>query len=121
MSGIAEFTVLMTFRGCPEGFVPNVDDPFTVCTIPLDAPDASLVGEWGESLIPITSLERQYNGEYIYYASSGYGYYLVLTGLEPVLRDGFLIYGVDDQDGSSYITLLNDGETREIFIFYYYN
>jgi hypothetical protein len=116
-----EATLLMTFRACPEGFVPDVDDPFVDCTIPLDAPDASVVGIWGEdsSLVPITSLERQYNGEYIYYLDSSSGY-LELRSLDPVLRDDFLIYGVDDQDGSSYITLLDNGETHEIFIFYYY-
>jgi hypothetical protein len=121
-SGVTEATVLMTFRGCPEGFVPDVDDPYAVCTIPLDAPDASLVGEWGvgQSLVPITGLERQYDGSYIFHAGSDGGYYLELTGMEPVLRDDFLVYGVDDQDGSSYITLLDNGETREIVVFYYY-
>ncbi len=115
-------TVVVTFRGCPESFVPDVEDPYAACTIPLDAPDASLVGEFGvgQSLVPITGLERQYDGSYIFYASSDGGFYLELTGLEPVLRDDFLIYGVDDQDGSSYITLLDNGETREIVVFYYY-
>lgn len=121
-SGVTEATVLMTFRGCPEGFVPDVDDPYTACTIPLDAPDASLVGELGvgQSLVPITGLEREHDGAYIFHASTDNGYYLHLTGLEPVLRDDFLIYGVDDQDGSSYITLLDDGETCQISVFYYY-
>ncbi len=84
--------------------------------------DASIVGELGveQSLVPITGLERKYDGSYIFHASSDVGYYLELTGLEPVLRDYFLIYGVDDQDSSSYITLLDNGETHEIFVFYYY-
>jgi murein DD-endopeptidase MepM/ murein hydrolase activator NlpD len=119
--GSTQATVLLTFRACPEGFAPDVDDPFVDCTIPLDAPDASVVGVWGEpsSLVPITSLERQYNGEYVYYLNSSTGY-LELRSLEPVVRDDFLVYGVDDQDGSSYVTLLDNGETREIFVFYYY-
>jgi len=71
--------------------------------------------------VPITSLDRQYDGAYIFNANSDHGYYLELTGLEPVLRDDFLIYGVDDQDGSSYITLLDNGDTREVHVFYYYN
>ena len=121
-SGATDATVLMTFRGCPEWFVPNVDDPYSACTEPLDAPDASLVGEWGvgQSLVPITGLQREYDGSYVFHASSENGYYLELTGLEPVLRDDFLVYGADDQDGSSYITPLDNGETHQIFVFYYY-
>ncbi len=54
--GSGTATVLITFRGCPESFVPDVDDPYTACTTPLDAPDASLVGEWGDgqSLVSIS-------------------------------------------------------------------
>jgi hypothetical protein len=121
--GAVEATVYMTFRGCPEGFVPNTVDPYTACTIPLDAPDASRVGEWGDgsSLIPITGLQREYDGAYILPVTSQSGYSLHLTGLEPVLRDGFLIYGVDEQEGASYISMLANGESRKISIFYYYD
>jgi hypothetical protein len=121
-SGGAGVTVVMTFRGCPEGFVPGSDDPFSSCTIPLDAPDAALVGEAGlwQSFVSIAALERQYGGQYVFRASASGGFTLELTGLEPVLRDDFLIYGVDGQNGSSYTTLLVAGETREIFVFYYY-
>jgi murein DD-endopeptidase MepM/ murein hydrolase activator NlpD len=121
--GVVEATVRMIFRGCPEGFVPDTVDPYTTCTIPLDAPDASRVGKAGvdSSLKPIMGLQREYDGTYIFHASGEGGYSLVLTGLEPVLRDGFLIYGVDDYDGASYVSLLDNGEVREIAVFYYYD
>jgi hypothetical protein len=121
-SGGAGVTVVMTFRGCPEGFDPGADDPFSSCTIPLDAPDAALVGASGvgQGFVSIAALERQYGGEYVFRASSSGGFALEMTGLEPALRDDFLVYGVDGQNGSTYSAALVDGETREIFVFYYY-
>jgi hypothetical protein len=60
-------TLLMTFRGCPEGFDPAIADFDANCTIPLDAPDASLIywGGDGEGGMNIAWLDRQNDGTHI--------------------------------------------------------
>ncbi len=119
--GTGEATVLMTFRGCPEGFDANVGDFFAACTIALDAPDAAIVvwGGDGQGGMNITGLDRQYNGEYVFAAGPG-TMSLQLSGLAPVLRDGYTVVGSDSVNGETFTVALVDGETREIFVFYYY-
>jgi hypothetical protein len=114
-------TLLMTFRGCPEGFDPNIDDPYANCTIPLDAPDASLIiwGGDGQGGMNITGLDRQYDGAYIYNAGPP-TMNVHLGRLAPVVRDDYQVIGADSVDGDSYTINLSDGETREVFIFYYF-
>ena len=119
--GSGAATMLMTFRACPEGFSPTTDDFFTNCTIPLDAPDASFInwGGDGQGGINITGLDRQYNGAYIYNAGPG-AMNLELSGLAPVVRDAYEVIGADGESGSTYIVNLIDGETREVYVFYYF-
>lgn len=119
--GTGEATVLMTFRGCPEGFDANVGDFFAACTIALDAPDAAIVvwGGDGQGGMNITGLDRQYNGEYVFTAGPG-TMNLELSGLAPVLRDAYQVIGFDGVNGDTFTVALVDGETREIFVFYYY-
>jgi hypothetical protein len=117
----ASATLLMTFRGCPEGFDPNFDDPYASCTIPLDAPDASQILWGGDGMggMPITGLDRQYDGAYIYNAGP-LTMNVHLGRLAPVVRDAYQVIGADSVNGDSYTINLADGETREIFIFYYF-
>jgi hypothetical protein len=118
--GSGEATLLMTFRGCPDGFDPATDDFYANCTIPLDAPDNAFVdfhgeGQGGEF---IAMLDRQYNGEYVYKANPG-TMNVELRYLDPVVRDAYQVFGADGGDGSSYTVNLVDGETREVFVFYW--
>ena len=113
--------MLMTFRACPEGFDPAFDDYFAECTIPLDAPDAAFYyhggdGQGGDSIV---RLDRQYDGAYVYNAGP-HTMNVELSGLAPVLRDAYEVFGFDSVDGETYSFNLVDGETREVFIFYYY-
>lgn len=108
----------MIFRGCPDGFDPAVDDYFANCTIPLDAPDASVI-TWGEGgCMNITGLDRQYDGAYIF-AAGPYMMNIFLSGLAPVIRDAYAVIGADTTT-NGYSMILTDGETREVFIFYYF-
>lgn len=120
-NGDSEATMLMTFRACPEGFHPDTDDFFAECTIPLDAPDASVIvwGGDGQGGMNITDPDRQYNGAYIYEAGS-HTMNVSLFDLEPVTRDAYTVVGADSMSGDGYQIDLATGETREIFIFYYY-
>lgn len=120
-SGVTEATVLMTFRGCPEGFVPDIDDPYTACTIPLDAPDASFIswGDDGQGGMSITGLERRYDGAYVYTAGPD-TMSLQLSGLAPVVRNAYQVIGADGVNGDIYTVNLVAGEIREVFVFYYY-
>jgi hypothetical protein len=120
-SDSGEATLLMTFRGCPEGFDPATGDFFTDCTIPLDAPDASFLywGGDGQGGVNIAFLDRQYNGAYVFTAGPG-TMNLELSGLAPVLRDAYQVVGVDGVNGDTFTVDLVDGETREVFVFYYY-
>jgi hypothetical protein len=117
----ASATLLMTFRGCPEGFDPNFDDPYASCTIPLDAPDASQILWGGDGMggMPITGLDRQYDGAYIYNAGP-LTMNVHLGRLAPVVRDAYQVIGADSVNGDSYTINLTYGETREVFIFYYF-
>lgn len=117
----ADSTLLMTFRGCPTSFNAATDDFFTDCTIPLDAPDASIIvwGGDGQGGMEITALDRQYNGAYVYTAGSVISR-VQLSGLAPVVRDSYQVMGFDSVNGDTYTINLTTGETRNVFIFYFY-
>jgi murein DD-endopeptidase MepM/ murein hydrolase activator NlpD len=119
--GSGEATLLMTFRGCPEGFDPNTGDFWAECTIPLDAPDASIIvwGGDGQGGMSITGLDRRNNGEYVYDAGPG-TMSVELSGLAPVVRNAYQVFGADNASGDTYTINLVDGETREVFVFYWY-
>lgn len=114
-------TLLMTFRACPEGFTPATGDYFADCTIPLDAPDASFLyhGGDGQGGQNIAWMDRQYNGAYIFNAGPQ-TMSLQLSGLAPVVRNAYQVIGADSGNGSTFTVNLVDGETREVFIFYYF-
>lgn len=115
-------TLLMTMRGCPEGFNPSTDDFFANCTIPLDAPDASFLyhGGDGQGGMNIMWMDRQHNGAYIFQAGP-YTMNVTLSGLTPVVRDGYTVIGADGVSGDQVTINLTDGETREVFVFYWFN
>ncbi|MGB3305859.1 MAG: prealbumin-like fold domain-containing protein [Thermomicrobiales bacterium] len=117
----AKATLQMTFRGCPEWFNPSTDDFFANCTIPLDAPDASIIvwGGDGQGGMSITALDRQHDGAYIYNAGPS-TMHLQLSKMAPVVRDGYEVVGADGVNGDTYTVNLVDGETREVFVFYYF-
>lgn len=114
-------TLTMTMRGCPEGFDPNTDDFFTNCTVPLDAPDASFLyhGGDGQGGRNIMWMDRQYNGAYIFNAGP-YTMNVSLSGLAPVVRDGYTVIGADSVNGDQVNINLVNGETREVWVFYYF-
>ena len=109
----------IVMRGCPEGFNPNGGNFHVECTIPLDAPDVSVIGS-NQNFVPITSLERRWDGGYVFYANSG-ALSVHVSGLAPVLRDGYQVWNYDRQEGDTYSFDLVAGETREAHVFYYYN
>lgn len=111
----------MTFRACPDGFDPVADDYFNDCTVPLDAPDAAVIlwGGDGQGGMEITGLERAYNGAYLYTAGPN-TMNLDLTYLDPVLRDAYQVFGFDGVNGDVYTINLSPGETRDVFLFYYF-
>jgi hypothetical protein len=117
----AESTLLLTFRGCPVGFNAASDDFYAGCTIPLDAPDTSVIvwGGDGQGGMEITALDRQYNGAYVYTAGSIVSS-VQLSGLAPVVRDTYQVMGFDGVYGDTYTINLTTGQTREVFVFYYY-
>ncbi|MGC4105863.1 MAG: hypothetical protein QM753_05815 [Thermomicrobiales bacterium] len=114
-------TLLITFRACPEGFDPSTGDFYAECTIPLDAPDAAVIswGGDGQGGMNITGLDRQYDGAYIY-AGGPMTMSVQLFGLEPVLRDAYQVFGADGGAGGGYRINLVNSETRQVFVFYYY-
>lgn len=120
-SSTGKATTLMTFQGCPEGFDPNTGNFYADCTIPLDAPDASIIawGGDGQGGMNITGLDRQYDGAYIYNAGS-LTMNLQLSGMAPVVRDAYQVVGADGVNGDTYTINLINGETREVFVFYYF-
>jgi lysophospholipase L1-like esterase len=113
-------TILMTFRACPDGFDPATGDFAADCTIPLDAPDAAIIvwGGDGQGGMNITGLDRQYDGTYSYTAGSQ-TMNLQLSGLAPVVRNAYQVVGADAVNGETYTVNLADGETRQVFIYYY--
>lgn len=119
-SGAVEYTILMTFRGCPEGFDPATGDFYAECTIPLDAPDAAVIvwGGDGQGGMSITQLGRQDDGTYVYTSSQASG--VTLSGLAPVLRDAYQVFDSDGGDGSTYTVHPAPGEVRQVTIYYYY-
>jgi len=114
----ATMTILM--RGCPDGFDPGSDDFFDDCTTPLDAPDAATIywGGDGQGGMEITALDRQSNGAYVYEAGT-HTMNVELSGLAPVVRNAYQVFGFDDVNGETYTFNLADGETREVAVFYY--
>lgn len=113
-------TLKITMRGCPEGFNPNMDDYATNCTIPLDAPDASILLDLRMTSTTISGLEREYDGTYVYEASSPAAT-IILDGMAPVVRDSYSVFGHDsiDETGRYWINY-SDGGTRHVFVYYYY-
>jgi hypothetical protein len=43
-----------------------------------------------------------------------------LYGLAPVVRDHYRVFGADSEIEGRFVVDLVDGETREVFVFYYY-
>ena len=112
----------ITFRGCPEGFDPNVGDYFAECSIPLDAPDASFIfwGGDGQGGMNIMYLDRLYDGTYVY-TGGRTPMTVVLSGMAPVVRNAYTIFGFDGNLGDGRFSVaLSPGQTREVFVFYYY-
>jgi hypothetical protein len=122
--GSGEATLLVTFRGCPEEFDPATGDFFAECTIPLDAPEAAFI-YWGVKLendpggMHITDLERRDNGAYVFQAGPG-RLDLNISHLSPVVRDAYRVIGADNDVGIDHLVYLAGGETREVYVFYYY-
>jgi len=114
-------TLRLTFRGCPAGFDAGSDDFFGECAIPLDAPDASIItwGGDGQGGMEITALDRAWDGTYVYTAGPD-ATSLQLQHLDPMVRTAFQVIGFDTVRGDVYTFDLEPGETREVFIFYYY-
>ena len=113
-------TVNLTFRGCPDNVDATSVNPFEVCTIPLDAPDASvLVWEDGGG-VSILDLPRQYDGTYQFLTPVGV-FGVALVDIAPVLRDAYVIYGANEGAGDAWAIYLSPGEVRDIWIFYYYS
>lgn len=114
-------TLLITMRGCPEGFNPETDDFFANCTEPLDAPDASFLyhGGDGQGGMNIMWMDRQYDGAYIFNAGPN-TMNVTLSGLAPVVRDGYTVVGADSVSGDQVTINLVNGETRQVYVFYYY-
>lgn len=115
-------TLIITMRGCPEGFDPNTGDFWMECTIPLDAPDNAILiwGGDGQGGMNIAWMDRQYNGAYIYEAGP-HTMNLQMTGLAPVVRDGYQVFGFDGVSGEHFNINLTNGETREVFVFYWFD
>jgi hypothetical protein len=67
----------------------------------------------------ITGLDRQYNGEYVYDAGPG-TMSVELSGLAPVVRNAYQVIGADGASGDAYTVNLTDGETREVYVFYWF-
>lgn len=116
-----EATLSMTLRGCPDGFDAATDDFFENCTVPLDAPDAAVIlwGGDGQGGMEISLLDRAYNGAYLYTAGP-LTMSVDLTGLAPVVRDDYQVFGFDSVNGDTYTINLSPGESREVFVFYYF-
>jgi hypothetical protein len=114
----ATMTILM--RGCPEGFDPAADDFFDDCTTPLDAPeDATIVwGGDGQGGTEIALLDRESNGAYVYNAGT-FTMNVDISGLAPVVRNAYQVFGYDAVQGETFTFNLQDGETREVFVFYH--
>ena len=98
--GSAEATLLMTFRGCPEGFNPASGDFSAECTIPLDAPDAAFI-YWGVKLetdpggMHVADLRPARRLAPMAPARAG-RMDLTLSNLTPVVRDAYQVVGADD-------------------------
>jgi hypothetical protein len=108
----------LTFRGCPDGVDANYVDPYSVCTIPLDAPDASIIVWDQEGGVSIPTLPRQNDGTYEFTTPRGI-LTVALMDLEPVLRDSYVISGIDEQVDTVWGVYLSPGEVRDIWVFYY--
>jgi hypothetical protein len=114
----------ITLRACPDGVDPNVDT--SECTIPLDAPDASVL-LWADSSVQIAhEVERDTDGTYVI-PNAPADEYMVLQGFEPVEHNHFMF--IDHGDDNDDFATNNDkwhpdmelvtGETREISVFYW--
>lgn len=134
-------TMRLLLRGCPdEGFSADTDDFRALCTTPLDAPGAAEI-TWGDEEwehIAITSLERDWDGAYIFEIDPTITS-IEISGLEPSVRDGFKVFDddevvesdkMDDEngpdqegDGETFtFELTDDGDgTRDVHIYYYFD
>lgn len=118
--GSASATLNMTFRACPDDVNANNVNPFEVCTIPLDAPDASLIVWDQEGGVSIADIPRQYDGTYEFSTPRGI-LNVALIDIAPIVRNAYVIYGADLQlDGDAWGIYLTPGEDRDIWVFYYY-
>lgn len=109
----------LTMRGCPEGVDPHTVDPVSNCTIPLDAPDVSVLTWDGGSAVSVPYTDRTWDGTYHVIVPANTP--VSLNGFAPVLRDDFRAVGADgvNASGDPVITL-SPGQTRHIGIYYYY-
>jgi len=64
-------------------------------------------------------LDRQHDGAYIYKAGPN-TMNLMLMKMAPAVRDDYQVVGADGMNGDTYTVNLVDGETREVFVFYYF-
>lgn len=114
----------ITLRACPDGVDPNVDT--SECTIPLDAPDASVLIWEASSLQIAHEVERDTDGTYVI-PNAPANEYMVLQGFEPVEHNHFMFidHGNDNDDFATDNDKwhpdmeLVTGETREISVFYW--
>jgi hypothetical protein len=44
-----------------------------------------------------------------------------LSGLAPVVRNAYQVFGADNASGDTYTINLVDRETREVFVFYWFS
>lgn len=114
----------ITVRGCPDGVDPNLDT--SECTIPLDAPDASVLLWEASSLQIAFEVNRDADGTYVV-PNAPADDYMVLQGFEPTDHNHFMF--IDHGDANDDFATDNDkwhpdmelvpGETREISVFYW--
>jgi len=65
-------------------------------------------------------LDRLYDGTYVY-TGGRTPMTVVLSGMAPVVRNAYTIFGFDGNLGDGRFSVaLSPGQTREVFVFYYY-
>ena len=121
--GVGSASLDITLRGCPEGVDPTaIGDAVTVCTIPLDAPDAAKViwGGDGQGGMDVILAPRIEDGTY-QIATVPANQTITFTGFEPSVRDAYTITGTDGvtPEGLYFVELV-PGEVAHIYVFYYF-
>lgn len=132
-----ETTMRITFRACPEWVNIDTNDLEAHCIDSLDAPAPAEIA-WGNEdweSRKITELEREWDGAYIFKPSTEMDE-IEISGLEPSVRDGFrivesgdVVEANDDEetdleidDGETFtFEFKDDDDTREVFIYYYFD